>query len=188
MSMTPRIRLPLGALALMAATGCGSGTQDGAFTDAAKIDTLLGVRLGMLMPELHARMNELGAPIDCDIREERTYCGTDLYAPARLYATLEQGRVVSMYRELGDEWMGVPLDVLLDEMRALGRPFYVERDTLSWPDPPGYVEQQMVHWVSRDRTVHRTLKCRMDRTAEACEAIVERATPEAMRLMQAGKR
>lgn len=157
-------------LALLVA--CGDPGQRSPHQTSAVTDTLLGLRLGMLLPDVRDALKQDSILLDCsNDGESFQWCTPTilLYGErGSFFIGFNEGRLVFVDVPLSSDWSFVPLDTLLLRLSPYGHPEAADssedRVVFTWFGPP-------------DSTMFR-LSCALGNDGRECTRWVQYGTPE----------
>jgi hypothetical protein len=171
-----RLRFPRFAIALL--ISCDQAPRTGYDVNestipresaTAKFDTLAGLRLGMMLPEVRETWHRQGRQLRCDSVIGGLHCTNELtraIAEGAIGIEIRQGLVVMLMHSLvGRDWGQIPIETYLNAQEAFGTP--TEQSSAD-----GYV----IVWAS-DSTYRKLICSDGGSTASSCIVFVGRGAP-----------
>lgn len=129
---------------LLTIVACGRGESQAPSEAMATTDTLVGLRLGMLLPDVRETLTERMLLLDCIRTVKPMWCEVRFMDAEDLlgafYLSFDEGRLSQIMYFLSQDWEYLPLDTLLTRLSAYGKPVHEETSdngvTFTWSGPP----------------------------------------------------
>lgn len=89
-----------------------------------RVDTLLGIRLGMFEPEVRGAWRRVGRPLECPGGVEAKTCfnGFRTSPVGQILVAFRDGQVQNIMYMLGEDWKNVPVSAFIARQLSFGAP------------------------------------------------------------------